>query len=146
MLADALNNLGVALAERKSYDEARFAHEEALSIRTRIGEQEGTAASLGNLSQVALAEGSLADARAYLERSATLGERRGDPWLQAMSLVGAARLASRQGDSRAATDLVEEALELARKHGYTSIEFGVRELLEAGDLLVEPKDVGLALD
>jgi predicted ATPase/Tfp pilus assembly protein PilF len=146
VLADALNNLGCALVEQRLYAEARVAHEEALSIRSRIGEQEGTAASLANLGLVALAQGRFADANGYFEKGMAVAEQRGDPWLQAMNLLSAAELASKQGDSRRVTNLVEEALELARKHGYTGVELDVEELLKRGDLLVDRKNAGLAGD
>jgi hypothetical protein len=50
-----------------------------------------------------------------------------------MNLLSAAELASKQGDSRRVTNLVEEALGLARKHGYTGVELDVEELLKRGD-------------
>ena len=146
VLADALNNLGCALVEQRLYAEAQVAQEEALSIRSRIGEQEGRAASLANLGLVALAQGRFADARGYFEKGLAVAEQHGDPWLQAMNLLGAAELASKQGDSRRATNLVEEALEVARKHGYTSVELEVEGLLKGGDLLVDRKNLKLAVD
>jgi DNA-binding SARP family transcriptional activator/predicted ATPase/Tfp pilus assembly protein PilF len=64
--ADALNYLGHALAGLGQFDQAHAAYEQALEIRHDIGLVNPTMESLAGLARVALAQGSVAPAQAYV--------------------------------------------------------------------------------
>jgi non-specific serine/threonine protein kinase len=67
--AYVLNAAGVLSHDQGDYPAAKAFHEEGLAIRRELGDRRGTAASLGNLGNVALNQGDYPAARALLEES-----------------------------------------------------------------------------
>src|SRR5579862_7397475 len=76
--AYVLNAAGVLSHDQGDYLAAKALHEEGLAIRRELGDRRGTAASLGNLGNVALNQGDYPAARALYEESLAILRALGD--------------------------------------------------------------------
>ena len=118
VLADALNNLGVASRSARDLTGARAALEESLEIRRRIGDLEGVTASLNGLALNALAEDDFDTAEALFQEAFAVSERRGDLFYDAAKRIVFAYVAFGRGDLGRATVLSVLALDSCRENGY----------------------------
>jgi DNA-binding CsgD family transcriptional regulator len=116
--AAALVGAGWLAESQGDYERARVAYEESLELYRRLGDEEGTADSLGKLGSLKLSLGEDEQAKALLEESLvllqTLEDNRG-MLFGVLNDLGS--LADRQGDTARAVALYEEALLLSREHG-----------------------------
>lgn len=98
-------------------DEARTATETALAIFTELGEDDGAAAQLANLTHLALEEGDLDAAEAYAERALDAADAIGDPRRRCFSHLNAGAVADRRRDFDRAAHHHAEALRHCREIG-----------------------------
>jgi predicted ATPase/DNA-binding winged helix-turn-helix (wHTH) protein len=115
--AYVLNAAGVLSHDQGDYPAAKAFHEEGLAIRRELGDRRGTAASLGNLGNVALNQGDYPAARALLEESLAICRELGDRFNSAGLLGNLGGVAFRQGDYPTARALHEESLAIGRELG-----------------------------
>jgi non-specific serine/threonine protein kinase len=115
----ALNGAGNLAQEQSDYARARALHEEALAIRTALGDRQGISASLGNLGLIAYYQGDFPRARALHEESLALRRMLGDTRGIAASLSNLARVSLDLGEYARASALLEEGLALYRRLGDT---------------------------
>ncbi len=118
IVADALNNLGVALRSEGDLQGSREALEESLSLRRQIGDLEGVTAGLNGLALIAIAQDDFDSAEKLFGEAFAVSERRGDLFYVAAEDVVLAYLAFGRGDFIRATALSVSALESCRQHGY----------------------------
>ncbi len=118
IIADALNNLGVALRSVGELPGSRAALEESLALRRTIGELEGITAALNGLALIAVAEDDLDRAERFFDEAFAVSEARGDLFYIAAEDVVRAYLAFARGDLDRATRLCIRALASCRRHGY----------------------------
>jgi DNA-binding CsgD family transcriptional regulator len=78
LLAGAIENLGIWLADDGDFDRAVQHLEEALALRRSVGHKRGIATSLGHLTDVALAQGDLGRAACLILESLGLHSETGD--------------------------------------------------------------------
>ena len=112
-----LNAAGALSHDQGDYPAAKALHEEGLAIRRELGDRRGTAASLGNLGNVALNQGDYPAARALYEESLAILRELGDRYNSAGLLGNLGGVAFRQGDYPAARVLHEESLAIGRELG-----------------------------
>jgi DNA-binding winged helix-turn-helix (wHTH) protein/tetratricopeptide (TPR) repeat protein len=103
-----------AIAESQSGRQREVAAplEAALALSLEAGLPRLEVAALGELGNLAYAQGRLEDATRHYQRSATLAERHGWPSLQARSVSNLGNLARRMGDLESAEARYREALAL----------------------------------
>ena len=118
IVADALNNLGVALRSAHDLRGSQTALEESLAIRRQIGDLEGVTAALNGLALIALAEDEFGRAEQLFGEAFAISERRGDVFYNAARDVVFAYLAFGRGEHDRATTLCVRALSACREHGY----------------------------
>ena len=129
ILADALNNLGVASRSVHDLEGSRVALEESLAIRRRIGDLEGVTAALNGLALNALAEDDFDGAEMLFREAFAVSERRGDLFYEAAKRVVFAYVAFGRGDYGRSTVLSVLALDACRKNGYEQFSAYVLETL-----------------
>jgi predicted ATPase/DNA-binding CsgD family transcriptional regulator len=110
--AFALNGFGLLAHLRGDQKAAITAHEEAISVRRRMGDGGMLSISLANLSAVLLDVPDLTRAAALLRESLELRAARGEKRALAESIVLAARLASLAGNPETAARLLGAAGEM----------------------------------
>jgi tetratricopeptide (TPR) repeat protein len=118
ILADALNNLGVALRSAHDLEGSEVALEESLAIRRRIGDLEGVTAGLNGLALNALAEDDFDQAEVLFREAFAVSESRGDLFYEAAKRIVFAYVAFGRGDYGRATVLSVLALDACRERGY----------------------------
>jgi predicted ATPase/class 3 adenylate cyclase len=118
IIADALNNLGVALRARGDLRGAQRALEESLALRREIGDLEGVTAALSSVALIALAEGDDARADDLFRQAFAISERRGDVFYGVARDVVFGYLAFCRGELARARKLCLRALSLCGKRGY----------------------------
>jgi non-specific serine/threonine protein kinase len=118
ILADALNNLGVALRSAHDLEGSQAALEESLAIRRRIGDLEGVTAGLNGLALNALAEDDFDRAEVLFREAFAVSDRRGDLFYEAAQRIVFAYVAYGRGDYGRATVLSVLALDACRENGY----------------------------
>jgi predicted ATPase/DNA-binding SARP family transcriptional activator len=118
ILADALNNLGVASRSAQDLEGSHAALEESLAIRRRIGDLEGVTAGLNGLALNALAEDDFDGAEVLFREAFSVSERRGDLFYEAAKRVVFAYVAFGRRDYGRATVLSVLALDACRENGY----------------------------
>jgi predicted ATPase/DNA-binding SARP family transcriptional activator len=136
IIADALNNLGVALRRSRDLRGAENALNESLALRREIGDLEGVTAALNGLALIALAEDDFERAGLLFDEAFALSEQRGDVFYSAGKDVVFAYLAFGRGDRNRATSLCLRALASCRKNGYEQFTAYALETL-AGVAAVE---------
>jgi predicted ATPase/DNA-binding SARP family transcriptional activator len=118
VIADALNNLGVALRTAGDLTGSRAALEESLALRRSIGDLEGITAGLNGLALIAIAEDDFDEAEKLFGEAFAISEKRDDLFYAAAKSVVFAYLAFGRGDLHGATTLSVRALETCRQNGY----------------------------
>jgi predicted ATPase/DNA-binding SARP family transcriptional activator len=118
ILADALNNLGVASRAAHDLESSQAALEESLEIRRRIGDLEGVTAGLNGLALNALAEDDFDRAEVLFREAFAVSERRGDLFYEAAKRIVFAYVAFGRRDYGRATVLSVLALDACRENGY----------------------------
>ena len=118
ILADALNNLGVASRSARDLVGAGAALEESLEIRRRIGDLEGVTAALNGLALNALAQDDFDGAETLFREAFAVSERRGDLFYEAAKRIVFAYVSFGRGDLGRATVLSVLALDACRENGY----------------------------
>jgi predicted ATPase/DNA-binding SARP family transcriptional activator len=118
IVADALNNLGVALRAGHELVASRSALEESLAIRRRIGDLEGVTAALNGLALIALANDDFDEAERLFSEAFAVSEARGDLFYSAAESIVFAYIAFGRGELARATSLSFRALETCRQNGY----------------------------
>jgi predicted ATPase/DNA-binding NarL/FixJ family response regulator/Tfp pilus assembly protein PilF len=93
---------------------ARTLLEQSLALSRNLGDEDGVAATLGDLGIVARHQGQMAAARAFYEESLEIDRRLGNQWRVANQLNNLGALASTQGEQTGASGLFEESLALFR--------------------------------
>lgn len=107
--------LGMVLADRRQYDEARTLLELGLRIDVEQGDVRGQAISLGSLGGLAYHQRDFAAAQDLFEQSLALHRDGGDLHSVALTLNNLAELARRVGDDENAARHLDEALELVEQ-------------------------------
>jgi non-specific serine/threonine protein kinase len=115
--AKALNGAGVLALLQSDCPAARTLHEESLTVKRELGDQQGIASSLNNLGDVAHYEGDHAAARALYEESLAIWRELGDRRGVAVSLSNLGNAAYGQGVYAAARPLYEESLAIFKELG-----------------------------
>jgi predicted ATPase/DNA-binding SARP family transcriptional activator len=118
IVADALNNLGVALRSVGELSGSRAALEESLALRRAIGELEGITAALNGLALIAVAEDDFDRAERFFDEAFAVSEARGDLFYIAAEDVVRAYLAFARDELDRAARLCLRALASCRRHGY----------------------------
>jgi len=113
--AKALNYLGNVDLDLGDYPRARVRYEEALAIRRRRGDQEGTARTLNNLGLLEGFEGNWARARGCHEAAVAIWRERGDERLTAISLANLGEALGSLGEREQAAAILAEAVALQRR-------------------------------
>jgi predicted ATPase/DNA-binding SARP family transcriptional activator len=129
IVADALNNLGVALRSAGDLAGSRRALEEALQLRRQLGELEGVTAALNGLALLAIAEDDFGRAEQLFDEAFALSEQRGDVFYVAAQDVVRAYLAFGRGELERATALCTRALASCTRHGYVQFSAYALETL-----------------
>ena len=121
--AQVLDTLGMVQAARGRLDDAVHHYALSLAAKATLGDREGIAISLGNMGRVQLQAGRFERAidcfRADLKIAEEIQDQRGIARI--FNDMGRALLAL--GEHAAARNALERSLEIARKHGYSEIEF-----------------------
>jgi tetratricopeptide (TPR) repeat protein len=115
--ARALTGAGNLAFWQGDYTEARALHEESLTLRRKLGDKQGIAASLAGLGNVAFWLGQHEQSRALYEEGLVLQRDLGFERGIAGSLIGLGNVAYWQGHYAEARALYEESLALSRKLG-----------------------------
>ena len=113
--ARVLNAAGVLAFYQGDYHASRARHEESLAIRRRLGDQTGTAASLGNLGTLARARGDTLSAQALHQESLAIRRHVGNRGSIARSLNNLGNVALDRGDYPLARQLLEECLAIMQE-------------------------------
>jgi predicted ATPase/DNA-binding SARP family transcriptional activator len=129
IVADALNNLGVALRSAGDLARSREALEESLLLRRQLGELEGITAALNGLALVAMAEDDFDQAERLFDEAFSLSEERGDVFYVAAQDVVRAYLAFGRGELERATAFCSRALASCTRHGYVQFSAYALETL-----------------
>jgi predicted ATPase/DNA-binding SARP family transcriptional activator len=129
IVADALNNLGVALRAARDLRGSQVALEESLALRRRIGDLEGVTAGLNGLGLIAIGEDDFERAEILFREAFAISERRGDLFYDAAKDVVFGYIAFGRGDRDRATMHCVRALESCRAHGYQQFAAYVLETL-----------------
>lgn len=117
MGAAALDGAGVLAFRQGEYAEARALFEESLAIRRQLGDQRGTARSLGRLGRLAYDQGDGLAACCLLEEGLEINRQLGDRAGLPAALADLAHVAYYQGKLDAAHALYDESLAVARELG-----------------------------
>jgi predicted ATPase len=115
--ARVLDGAGVLALLQGDYGAARALLERGLALFRELGDSAGSAASLGNLGDVARGQGDYTTARALYTESLALFRQLGDNWGIASALGHLGVVARVQGDYDAARALNEQSLALQRELG-----------------------------
>ena len=118
IVADALNNLGVALRAGGDDPGSRAALEESLALRRAIGDLEGVTAALNGLALLAVANDDIDEADALFREAFAASEGRGDVFYDAARDVVLAYVAFARADMEQAETLSRQAFEASQRHGY----------------------------
>jgi predicted ATPase/DNA-binding SARP family transcriptional activator len=150
VVADALNNLGVALRANGDLAGSRVVLEESLALRRKLGELEGITASLNGLALIAVAEDDFEQAELLFDEAFAVSEARGDLFYIAAEDVVRAYLAFGSGDLDRAKLLCLRALASCKRHGYLQFAAYALETLAGvaaadGRLVLAGKLLGAAL-
>src|SRR6185436_6961960 len=124
-IATALAGLGEVLLWKDDLPGARRRHEEALAIRTRIGETKAAAESRMLLAELALEEGRARDAEAELRGLPDAFLKAGSPENEASARALHARALVAVGDVAAAQAEVRKARALVRAVSPPEVRFPV---------------------
>ncbi|MBP7593247.1 MAG: tetratricopeptide repeat protein [Chloroflexi bacterium] len=117
-LATAHNEIGFTHMGRGQYPAARQAFEQALLLFEELGDQSGTAVTLGNLGYVSQVQSRYDDARDYLQRALAMAQAIDDRQSIVKHTLGLGWVALQRGDMDAAQRQQQAALELAADIGY----------------------------
>ena len=117
--SDVANNLADLALERGDLGAAKDLLEQAVAIGGARDDQYILATALTNLGVVSLQSGDFADAARHLGEALSFARRNKLPAIAASALVGAAALAARAEDSRAAMSFLASADAITREIGYT---------------------------
>ncbi|MEX0735204.1 MAG: protein kinase [Steroidobacteraceae bacterium] len=115
--ADVENALGIAEFELGRLDEARQRYQNAIDLRTEIGDERGVAAATANVARIQLRQGQYDAARAGLQQSLEIIERIGDRQTVANLNNEIGALEERQGRYREALARYRQSLALLRELG-----------------------------
>jgi len=115
--ATYLGAAGYDLLRIARYAEALSLYEQSLSIRYEIGDRNGEAKSLNNISQIYQNQGDYGKALEYLEQSLLLFREVGDKEGEGATLNNIAMLASGKSDYSKVLTYLEQSLLLAREVG-----------------------------
>ncbi|MBC8136738.1 MAG: tetratricopeptide repeat protein [Fibrella sp.] len=119
--AKVLHGTATMTYAQGDYNEARSLHEESLSIRREVGDEQGIADSLYHLGFIARDQGDYAAARSLYEESLGIHRKLGTRYGIANSLNSLGDLSYAQGDYVTARSQYEEShvisRELGNKHG-----------------------------
>ena len=116
--AEYLGGAGNDLYRIACYAEALSLYEQSLSIRRKIGDRNGEAKSLNNISQIYHAQGEYGKAWDYLEQSLPIYREVGDTEGQGTTLNNIAKLAGAKGNYTKALKYFEQSLPLYREIHY----------------------------
>jgi tetratricopeptide (TPR) repeat protein len=136
IIADALNNLGVALRSERDLAGSQRALEESLGLRRKIGDLEGVTAGLSGLALVALAEDDFGRAEVLFREAFEISDKRGDVFYDAARDVVFAYLAFGRREYDVATTRCVRALISSTEHGFQQFTAYALETL-AGVAAVE---------
>jgi len=117
LTANALTTLGTALRMAGDVEEARMAHEEALAIRARLGDERGAGLDLACLAALLLQQGQLEQSRMLLEDALVRSARFEDRYARAYAVGVLASVLAEQGKLDEATDRYDEAIGELEKLG-----------------------------
>jgi|GEM_PF-942986 len=115
--ADALTTLGTSLRTLGDVEEARMAHEEALGIRARLGDERGAALDLACLAALHYQQGQLEQARRLLEDAIVRSTRMDDRYARAYAVGVFASVLAELGKLDEARERYDEAIEQLDKLG-----------------------------
>lgn len=114
--ARVINLEGIMANEQADYTYAHACFTAAVTLRRKVGDMVGTAASLNNLGLVAMLQGQYLEAQASYEAALALYRQHTDAWGTALVLGNLGLVALYQDDVESARQLVEESLALRRAH------------------------------
>ncbi len=118
--AMAIYQLGYSYEAAGDYAAARARYEQALAVQRRIlsGDHEEISVMLGRLACAAYGMGDLAAARMYSRQGLDITRRilGDDHWSVGRMLLVSAHIAAREGDFRGASDSLDTALRVLRRH------------------------------
>lgn len=117
-LATAHNEIGFTHMGRGQYPAARQAFEQALLIFEELGDQSGTAVTLGNLGYVSQVQSRHDDARDFLQRALEMAQAINDRQSIVKHTLGLGWVALQRGDMETAQQHQQAALDLASDIGY----------------------------
>lgn len=117
LAANAQRALGIALRTIGEVEEARMAHEEALAIRARLGDERGVGIDLACLAALHFQQGQLDQARVLLEDSIARSARFDDRYACAYAVGVLGWVLAELGQLDAAAARLEEALGELEKLG-----------------------------
>ncbi len=129
-------NMGLVQGD---FAEARRCYEEALLMRSHLGDRAGEASTLTNLAMVSQQEGDFVSARRQTERCLAIQQELGDIGLLSVSVASLGNILRQMGETEAAQPYLKEAVRLNRELGDRAGEANALNLLgisyyEAGDL------------
>jgi len=130
-LANAVSNAGVAAYRSKDFELAKTCHEQALSLRRKLGELRGISSSLGNLALL-VAPGENEKSEALYAESLEIRIRIGDTWGVAGSHRALAQLYIKSGQGVKASKHLKEGVKIFAE---VSDMLGIAESLESLGLL-----------
>lgn len=119
--AKALNNLGVALYRQEKWSQALRCFERSVSIKTKLGDIYGIAATIDNIGLVYAAKRDWKKADEHHNRSLRLFRSLGDPFGEAQTLDSIGELYLKKGDIRQSIEYLERSLRLKRKLGDSQV-------------------------
>ncbi|HSO33047.1 MAG TPA: hypothetical protein VLT33_11025, partial [Labilithrix sp.] len=117
LAANAQRALGIALRTLGEVEEARMAHEEALAIRARLGDERGVPIDLACLAAVQFQQGQVEQARLLLNDSIARSAVFGDRYACAYALGVLGLVLAELGQLEEGTARMEEALRELEKLG-----------------------------
>ncbi len=120
LIANALNNLGVALRENRERARAGTLFTRAASLFERMGDKTWLPGALHNLALTRMDEGNVAEAIDLSRRSISLYEAVGEQndIIEAKALLGS--LLAADGDTDDARKVFDDALAIARRTGHSA--------------------------
>jgi predicted ATPase/DNA-binding SARP family transcriptional activator len=138
VLAKALNAAGALAYYQSDFPQAMAAYEASLSLRRKLNDKKGIAASLGNLGLVVKEDGEYARAEALYEESRSLYDELDDKRGVANALNNLGIVAGAQGKFERAIVLHERSLALKRELG--DKRGVVTSLTNLGSIAVERRE------
>jgi tetratricopeptide (TPR) repeat protein len=105
-----LSNLAIVAEYAADFGESRRLNEEALAIRTAVGDRWAIALSLNNLAVIDLYERRFAEAAERYEESVRLAREVGDPWLLSLAFFNLGKARRGLGDTDRARQIFAESI------------------------------------